>query len=67
MGGAAAILGALFAIAASRAFPPWLGWIAVGAGAPLYDFRAVYTLAELEGKLRVTAIAHNEQTHSRTR
>ncbi len=29
-------------------------------GRPLYDFDALYTLAEIEGGLRITALAHNE-------
>ena len=30
------------------------------AEASLYDFTAVYTLAEIGGNLRIAAIAHNE-------
>ncbi len=30
------------------------------AGGILYDFRAIYTLAAIDGALRITAIAHNE-------
>lgn len=30
------------------------------AGERLYDFQALYTLAEIEDALRITAIAHNE-------
>ena len=30
------------------------------AGRDLYDFEATYTLAEIEGALRVAALAHNE-------
>lgn len=31
-----------------------------GAGRALYDFVALYTLARVEGRLRIAAIAHNE-------
>ncbi len=31
-----------------------------GAGAELYDFHALYTLVEIDGELRVAAIAHDE-------
>lgn len=35
-------------------------------GRNLYDFEAVYTLANMNGNLRITAIAHNEMLKSRT-
>lgn len=31
-----------------------------GEGGSLYDFQAMYTLAEIDGALRISAIAHNE-------
>lgn len=31
-----------------------------GEGSILYDFQAIYTLAEIDGALRISAIAHNE-------
>jgi hypothetical protein len=31
-----------------------------GAGRPLYDFQAAYTLAEIGRALRIVAVAHNE-------
>jgi hypothetical protein len=31
-----------------------------GAGRDLYDFDAIYTLASINGALRITAISHNE-------
>jgi len=31
-----------------------------GEGGSLYDFQAIYTLAEIDGALRISAIAHNE-------
>ena len=51
-----------------RLFQAAVDWqLRDGAGAPLYDFNAVYTLAEVAGDLRITAIAHNERTQSRDR
>jgi hypothetical protein len=31
-----------------------------GAGRPLYEFEAAYTLAKLDGAFRIAALAHNE-------
>jgi hypothetical protein len=31
-----------------------------GTGSPLYVFDASYTLVEIQGELRITALAHNE-------
>ena len=35
------------------------------AGARLYDFTAIYTLAQIEGAFHITALAHDEMPHYR--
>ena len=38
-----------------------VGWhFKGGDGSTLYEFTSVYTLAEVDGRLRVTAVAHDE-------
>lgn len=45
----------------SRLFQAAVHWdLRDRAEASLYDFTAVYTLADIGGNLRITAIAHNE-------
>lgn len=35
-----------------------------GSGSDLYDFNALYTLVEVDGALRIAAIAHDELQRS---
>jgi hypothetical protein len=44
----------------------WVHWdLLDNSGGRVYDFQAAYTLANIDGSLRITAIAHNEMVKSR--